>query len=43
MKLDMELCGYVDALEKEQKVEEDAGVEVVVNISDGSEDEESQY
>lgn len=43
VKLDMELCGYVDTLEKEQKVEEDAGVEVVVNISDGNKDEESQY
>lgn len=39
VKLDMELCGYVDNLVKEQKVEEDAGVELNVNISVGDDDE----
>ena len=41
VKLDMELCGYVDTLEKEQKAEDDSNVNVVVNISSGNEDEES--
>lgn len=35
VRLDMELCGYVGEIVKEQKVDEDAGVEVIVNISDG--------
>lgn len=35
VRLDMELCGYIGEIVNEQKVEEDAGVEVIVNISDG--------
>lgn len=41
VKLDMELCGYVDTLEKEQKAEDDSNVNVIVNISGDNEDEES--
>ena len=33
VKLDMELCGYVDVLEKETKVDDDSNINVVVNIS----------